>query len=93
VTLAKIICVKPGDRVTLEIGTLADHGWMRLSKGNEQKAGHHGHRGQIVIKFSGRRLHVEGSHPVEEVKFRTHIVNGKGYLLFLLPKWTTPKGA
>lgn len=91
VTLAKFICVKPGDRVVLEIGTLADKGWMRISKGREQMAGTHGHKGQLAIKFSGRRLNVEGSHSVEEIKFKTGNVKGKPYLLFLLPKWARAK--
>ena len=87
VTLARFIRVKPGDRVVLDIGTLADDGWMRISKGNEQKAGHHGHRGQITIKFSGRRLNVIGGHPTQEVKFKISNTKGKPYLLFLLPAW------
>jgi hypothetical protein len=87
VTLARFIRVRPGDRVVLDIGTLADNGWMRISKGDEQKAGHHGHKGQITIKFSGRRLGVVGGHATEEVKYKISDTKGKPYLLFLLPKW------
>ena len=93
VTLAKFITVKPGDRVVLEIGVLADAGWMRISKGHEQKAGTHGHKGQLAIKFSGRRLNVTKSHSVEEIKFKTGNVKGKPYLLFMLPRWARAKEA
>ena len=93
VTLAKYIQVKPGDRIVLEIGVLADKGWMRISKGDEQKAGTHGHRGQLAIKFSGRRLNVTKSHSVEEVKFKQVNVKGKPCLLFMLPEWAKSKEA
>jgi hypothetical protein len=91
VTLAKFIRVKAGDRIILEIGTLADAGWMRISKGDEQKVGSHGHDGQLVIKFSGRRLGVTGSHPTQEVKFKEIIGKGKPHLLFMLPSWAMGK--
>lgn len=92
-TLARYIQVKPGDRIVLEIGVLADAGWMRISKGNEQKAGTHGHKGQLAIKFSGRRLNVTGGHSVQEVKFKQVNVKGKPCLLFLLPDWAKLKEA
>ena len=86
-TLARHIGVNPGDRIELEIGTLADIGWMRISKGKEQKATGHGHAGSIRIRFSGRRLGVTDGYTPTNVKYKTGRNGEKPYLIFMLPAW------
>jgi ribosomal protein L35AE/L33A len=85
-SIAQHIQVRGGDRIELAIGTLADKGWMRVMKGNEQLARAHGHEGAVQIRFSGRRLGVMESHKIEAVKYKTG-TNSKPYVLFMLPKW------
>jgi hypothetical protein len=86
-SLAHLIQVQPGERVLLEIGTLADEGWMKVSKGKEQKATNHGHEGSIQVRFSGRRLGVTETHSFEHMKYK----KGNGSVLFLLPAWARRK--
>ena len=90
-TLARHIQVRSGDRIELQIGTLGDAGWMKIAKGQEQRARAHGHEGAIQVRFSGRRLGVEESHSRETVKYKTG-TNSRPYLLFMLPKWARTKG-
>ena len=82
-SLAHLIRVRPGDRVLLEIGTLADDGWMKISKGKEQRATNHGHKGSIQVRFSGRRLGVTETHGLDHMKYK----KGDGSVVFLLPGW------
>ena len=86
-SLAHLIQVQPGERVLLEIGTLADDGWMKISKGAEQKATNHGHAGSIQVRFSGRRLNVIETHGFESMKYK----KGDGAVVFLLPAWARQK--
>lgn len=90
-TLARYINVRPGDRIELEIGKLADNGWMRISKGKQQKATRHGHAGSIRVRFSGRRLGVKSGYRPTTVKFKTGTNRGKPYVVFLLPGWARPE--
>jgi hypothetical protein len=90
-TLARFIGVRPGDRIELEIGTLADVGWMRIAKGNQQKATRHGHAGSVRVRFSGRRLGVKSGYRPTNVRFKTGRNNGKSYLIFMLPRWARPE--
>jgi len=90
-TLARHIQVRPGDRIELQIGALADSGWMRISKGDEQKAREHGHEGSIQVRFSGRRLGVTEAHKSENTKFKTGR-NSRPHLDFMLPKWARVEG-
>lgn len=90
-TLARHIQVRSGDRIELEIGNLADAGWMRISKGNEQRARSHGHEGAVQVRFSGRRLGVEKAHRREFAKYKTGR-NSRPYLIFMLPKWARTEG-
>jgi hypothetical protein len=89
-TLARFIRVRPGDRIELEIGTLADDGWMRVSKGKQQKATRHGHKGSIRVRFSGRRLGVTCGYTPQTVKHKTGTRKGKTYIIFMLPSWAHP---
>jgi hypothetical protein len=90
-TLARFIKVRPGDRIELEIGNLADTGWMRISRGNQQKATRHGHAGSIRVRFSGRRLGVKSGYRPTNVKYKTGSNKGKPYVIFMLPRWARPE--
>jgi hypothetical protein len=86
-SVVRSIGIKPGDRIHLEVGTLADAGWMRISAGDQQKTIAHGHDGSARVRFSGRRFGVIGSHKPEDVKYQVGEKNGRWYVNFMLPKW------
>lgn len=86
-SVVRSIRIRPGDRIHLEVGTLADEGWLRISAGTQQKTIGHGHDGSVRVRFSGRRFGVEGSHKPEDVKYQIHTAKGTTYVMFMLPAW------
>jgi hypothetical protein len=91
-TFAHFLSVRAGDRVKLDTGALANEGWMRVSKGKNQKVCRHGHAGSIRIRFSGRWLCVKSAHRPEKMPYRVDRVDGVGHVHFQLPQWARKKG-
>jgi len=91
-SVVRTIRIRPGDRIHLEVGTLADEGWLRISAGDQQKTIGHGHDGSVRIRFSGRRFKVEGSNKPEDVKYQFNTKNDKTYVTFMLPAWARGGG-
>ena len=87
VSLAQYLGIRAGDRVKLERGRLGDVGWMRISKGNEQKATRMGHKGSIRVRFTGRWLGIRDSNKPVSVKYICDADGDVPAIKFQLPKW------
>ena len=93
-SLAALIQVKPSERIDIDIGKLADDGWMRISKGNQYKAASHGHGGSIRVRFSARKWGIAGSNKPKPMKHTIHRdeKTKKTYIVFMMPECFRQKG-
>ena len=86
-SIAHWMRLRPGDRISLEVGTLADAGWVRIGYGDDHLASGHGHEGALRIRISSRRFGVADHHKPVIVKHRLVASGGKHYAIFMLPQW------
>jgi hypothetical protein len=86
-SISSFIRVRPGERVCLEVGTLADEGWVRIAKGDDHLASGHGHEGSLRVRVSSRRFGVTGHHKPVVVKHRLVTSGGDHWVVFMLPQW------
>lgn len=89
-SMAQHIGVSEGDRVSVDKGTLADDGWIRLRRSNEGlKVRHHGHEGSVLFRMNGRWFGVKNSNRNVWMKFKLggHLGPNARRVLVLLPAW------
>lgn len=91
-SIAHWMQVRPGDRVSLEVGTLADAGWVRIGRGEDHLASGHGHEGALRVRISSRRFGVAEHHKPVVVKHRLVTSGKKQYAIFMLPQWAREGG-